>query len=119
MSLPLKLLADENIPKPLVEILRKLEIDVVWIVESLNRGISDLEVVNIANKLSRTILTRDLDFLQYSLASKANHGIIYIGEPITKDNINSIATDIKNVVSRFKLKKKVIIVKSGIMEVLY
>ena len=50
-----KLLADENIPWPLVRLLRNTGIDMVWIPETAYRGISDKEIADLANSNRRTI----------------------------------------------------------------
>jgi len=92
----LKLLANENIPKPLIKKLIKQGIDVIWIPRTEYRGIKDEEVVSLANALNRTVLTRDLDFTRKPLLSKATHGVIYIAEPVTKENLESISANIKN-----------------------
>ena len=54
-------LANENFPKPSVEILRKLGFDVLCIAE-ISPGISDTEVIEIANKENLIILTFDKDY---------------------------------------------------------
>ena len=92
-----KLLADENMPWPLVRFLRSMRLDVVWIPETSYRGISDKEVVNLANSNKRVIVTRDNDFLKISLRKKVKYGLIYIAEPIRRDNIEKIAKNIARV----------------------
>ncbi len=82
-----KLLADENIPWPLVRLLRNIGIDIVWIPETTYRGISDKEIVDLANSSGGIILTRDSDFLGMSLRRKIEYGLIYIAEPVRKDNL--------------------------------
>ncbi len=57
----LRLLADENVPRPLVHLLRSRDIDVKWVRE-IKRGISDEEVVNLSADEDRVILTLDRDF---------------------------------------------------------
>ena len=54
----LRLLADENIPKKLVTFLRQYGVDIIRSQDLGIRGVSDRELVNIANELERTILTR-------------------------------------------------------------
>jgi predicted nuclease of predicted toxin-antitoxin system len=71
----LKLLADENVPWPLVKKLTEKEVDVVWIPAANYRGLSDEEVVNTANAADRTILTRDQDFTEKPLRLKSKYGI--------------------------------------------
>jgi len=58
----LTLLADENIPKKLTLLLRGRGVDIIRLQDFGARGLGDREVVDIANRLSRAILTRDHDF---------------------------------------------------------
>ena len=88
---PSKLLADENVPWPLVKLLRSMNLDVEWIPDTRYRGISDKEVVRIANNNERIILTRDSDFLKPHLRKSVRYGIIYIAEPVRKDNLDKLA----------------------------
>jgi len=81
----LKLLADENIPRRLVALLKQHGVDVVRLQDLDVRGISDKELVDIANKLERTILTRDLDFITPSLLSLVKNGVIYVAYQFTRD----------------------------------
>ncbi len=74
----LKLLADENIPRKISIILRELGIDIIRLQDLGIRGISDRELINIANQHNKTILTRDSDFITSSLLSLAKNGVIYI-----------------------------------------
>ena len=101
----MKLLANENIPKPLIKKLSEQGIDVIWIPRTEYRGLKDEEVVSLANTLNRTILTRDLDFMRKPLLSKATYGVIYIAEPITRENLESISANIKNVIDHTKPEK--------------
>jgi len=89
-----KLLADENIPWPLVRLLRDMGIDIVWIPETAYRGVSDEEIVDLANSGGRIILTRDRDFLRMRLRRKVEYGLIYIGEPARKDNLVRLSGNI-------------------------
>jgi predicted nuclease of predicted toxin-antitoxin system len=57
----MKFLANENFPHPSIAILRENGYDVFSIYES-NRGISDEEVIDIARKEERIILTFDKDY---------------------------------------------------------
>jgi len=50
----LKVLADENIPWPLIKLLRNMGLDVAWIPETSYRGINDTEVVSLANRDERS-----------------------------------------------------------------
>lgn len=55
------LLADENIEKPIVEFLRDKGFDVFYIIEG-KLSISDEEILNIADKENRILITNDKDF---------------------------------------------------------
>lgn len=57
----MRLLADENIPLPIVEKLRKAGYEVRWIGED-SPGLSDHGVLKEAQKDSRVLLTFDKDF---------------------------------------------------------
>jgi len=62
--------------------------ELIWIPETSHRSISDYEVAILANRDERIILTRDRDFMKSSLRKRARYGVIYIGEPIRKDNVH-------------------------------
>ena len=74
----LRLLANENIPKRLVTLLRRYSADVTRLQDLGIRGISDRELVDLANRLGRAIPTRDDDFTLPSLLSLTWYGVIYI-----------------------------------------
>ena len=82
---------------------RSMGLDVVWIPETSYRGISDNEVINLANRDEKVVLTRNSDYLKPSLRKKARHGIIYIGEPIRKDTVKKLA---KNVAKALEVIKE-------------
>lgn len=44
----MSVLADENIPWPLVKGLREMGIDITWIAETMYRGATDHELINLA-----------------------------------------------------------------------
>lgn len=71
----MKLLADENVDALIVSTLR-LNFDVLFIVEN-GQGISDEEVINVAHKEERFIITGDKDFGELVIKSKkAHHGVL-------------------------------------------
>ena len=74
----LKLPADENIPRRLVLSLKRQGVDAARLQDLGIRGISDRELVGVASRLGRTLLTRDADFTAPSLLSLARHGAVYI-----------------------------------------
>ena len=86
-------LADENFPRPAVESLRKVGIDVLWIAES-NPGAPDDEVLALAVSTQRTLLTFDKDFgeLAYRRKLPAQCGIVLFRvTPQSPDEAASLA----------------------------
>jgi predicted nuclease of predicted toxin-antitoxin system len=75
----MKLLANENFPKASVNLLRENEYDITYISE-YNGGITDEEVMQIAIKENRTILTFDKDYgeLIYKHGYKPIKGVIFL-----------------------------------------
>lgn len=57
----MKILADESVDRPIVERLRESDYDVEYIAE-IEPGISDQDVLEIANKTKAILLTADKDF---------------------------------------------------------
>jgi predicted nuclease of predicted toxin-antitoxin system len=74
----IKLLADENFPIASVEILKSKKYDVLSILRS-HSGISDTEVIHLANHEERLILTFDRDFgkLIYKEGIIPSYGVFY------------------------------------------
>lgn len=72
----MRLLADEGVDKPIVDLLRASGFDIHYILET-NRGIDDEKVLQIANQEERVLLTQDKDFgeLVYRL-QKVHFGVI-------------------------------------------
>jgi len=73
-----KFLANENFPGPSFHSLKAAGIDIIWIANS-TPGISDSEVIALAVKESRTILTHDSDYgeLIFKYGHRPTGGIIY------------------------------------------
>jgi predicted nuclease of predicted toxin-antitoxin system len=57
----MKILADENIDAPIVDLLRQSQ-HLVWYVAEMSPGINDDEVLRIANQQEAVLLTADKDF---------------------------------------------------------
>lgn len=56
------IIADENIPRSIIESLRLLEVEVIYIYDEF-RGIDDFSIINLAKQKSNAIiLTEDKDF---------------------------------------------------------
>lgn len=74
-------LCDENMPGPIVEALAARGLDVVW-AAALCPGISDHEVLALAERQRRTLITLDKDFGE--LATKrapGGHGVVLLRLP--------------------------------------
>jgi predicted nuclease of predicted toxin-antitoxin system len=62
----MRLLADENFPKPIVEALRARGHDVLWARTDL-AGASDVALLDLAESEARIVLTLDKDFWQIAV----------------------------------------------------
>jgi predicted nuclease of predicted toxin-antitoxin system len=73
----LRLLADENVPGPIVRALRDAGHDVLWMRDS-GPGAADAEVMALAQREMRVLLTFDKDFgeLAFKARLSADSGII-------------------------------------------
>ena len=105
---PRKLLANENIPRSLVNMLKNMGVDIVWLGESSERGLSDTQVITRANNENRVILTRDKDFMRRALIEKVATGVIFLATPVTKDNIPKLAKTISSLLAVAKSKLTII-----------
>ena len=73
-----KFLADENIPIKAVEALRQKNIDIISILE-ISPSLSDREVLGLANRQGRVIITFDTDFGKLAFKEKLKvKGIILL-----------------------------------------
>ena len=93
-----------------------MDAELIWIPETNNRGISDYEVAILANRDKRIILTRDRDFMKSSLRKRARYGVIYIGEPIRKDNVDRLASNIIKTLKTIDERPFLVIVTSNTIE---
>ena len=86
----MRLLADENIPRLVVELLCSRGHDAIWVGEKAP-GISDQEVLSLATTEKRTLITFDTDFgeLVFRLGVGAPFGVILFRIP--PDSPSSIA----------------------------
>ena len=98
----LKFLADVNVEKDIVELLRAFGFDVLWIPD-YNCRMNDEELLNLANKEDRILVTNDKDFGEIIfLQKKVSAGIILIrvkGQNIGK-KIRSLKKLLKYYVDR-------------------
>ena len=79
----MRLLADENVPGPLVSALIEAGCDVSWI-RTIAPGISDKEVLALAIQAERILLTFDKDFGEIARAATlpARCGVILLRVPM-------------------------------------
>lgn len=75
----MRLLADENFPFPSVRFLRNAGYDVLW-VKDKHAGMSDPDVIDLANREERLLITFDSDFgeLIVRFKYKPKLGVIYL-----------------------------------------
>ena len=106
----LRLLVDENIPRKLATILKELNVDTIRLQDLDLRGISDKELINTANELRRTILTRDSDFTTPSLLSLARNGVIYISYQPSRGEISRLAKRIASIAKQLEPKSGLLVV---------
>lgn len=111
-----KFLTDENISPKTLFFLRSQGLDIKDIKEKGLSGIKDNEVLNLAKKEDRIIITCDLDFaniLRFPL--ETHSGILVIRAfPSTVENINSILkTFLKEVQDLNVIYRKLTIVEKG------
>ncbi len=86
------ILADENIPRSLVDALRREGFDVVWVCETTYRGSTDEEIIALANKLGASIITRDKGFIaQEWKAAAISTRLVLIRDIINAANSEAMA----------------------------
>ncbi|HDM27004.1 MAG TPA: hypothetical protein ENG27_01655 [Candidatus Bathyarchaeota archaeon] len=68
------ILADENVHYSLVKELRRLKVDVLPVVDTDFRGVADEELIEIADRNGRVLLTRDSDFVRMALKKENWNG---------------------------------------------
>ncbi len=106
----LRLLADENVPKSLARMLRSRGVDIVRLQGLGARGISDWEVVNLANSLGRTLLTRDRDFTLPRMVTALRNGVIYLGFQPSRGELGVVAERLALLASRVMFRGSVLVV---------
>jgi predicted nuclease of predicted toxin-antitoxin system len=86
----MRLLADENFPKPIVEALRNDGHDVLWARTDL-AGTSDVALLDLAESAARIVLTLDKDFWQIAVQRRsplAQSGVVlFRADPATPGNL--------------------------------
>ncbi len=72
--------------------------------------------MDLANSNERVVVTRDSDFLRTSLRKKVKYVLIYIAEPVRKDNVENLARNIARALEILKEKPILAIVSSTTIE---
>jgi predicted nuclease of predicted toxin-antitoxin system len=110
-------LADENVPIEAVKILKRKDIDIVSVIE-FSPGLSDREVLNLANKEDRILVTFDKDFGELVVREKAKiKGLILLRfRPKSSQQIARIMWQI--LTSQIPMENNLLIVKEHTIRVI-
>jgi predicted nuclease of predicted toxin-antitoxin system len=117
----MKFLANENIPLLSVQYLRNLGYDVRYISE-YKSGITDRQVLSIAIKEKRTIITFDRDYgeLIFKYKMRPEKGIIYLRIDEFSPDTPGIIIDNALKSNKFSLDSKLTVIdKNGIRQRIY
>jgi len=91
----MRLLADENFPKPIVEALRADGHDVLWARTDL-AGTSDIALLDLAESDARIVLTLDKDFWQIAVQRRSplerSGVVLFRVHPATPERLAPLAT---------------------------
>jgi len=89
----MRILADENFPKPIVDALRADGNDVLWARTNCT-GWKDVAILNLAESEARIVVTLDKDFWQIALQRRAplvHAGVVLFRvHPATPANLNPL-----------------------------
>lgn len=90
----MRLLADENFPKPIVETLRAEGQDVLWARTDLP-GTSDVALLDLAEAEARIVLTLDKDFWQIAVQRRSpfeqSGVVLFRVHPATPERLGPLA----------------------------
>lgn len=108
--MPINIIADENIDKAIIEHLRKLKFNIYSIFEK-SHGISDLEIIKLANKNKSIVLTEDKDFGEWIFAHHEKSASVIFLRYNYKE-LHEIKQSLENVIFKFndKLYNKFIVI---------
>jgi predicted nuclease of predicted toxin-antitoxin system len=107
----MKFLLDENIPKGIYTEMLRRGYDVVHIL-FLKRGMTDKEIVDIANREEMVIVTQDEDFIQLSMFIET--GVILIRRRFRRAEIPELVDAIEKTIA---LKGKIAILRDNYVEI--
>jgi len=105
-----RFIADENIPRETVELLKKKGVDIVTVSE-VSPGLGDEEILDLANKEKRIVITFDRDFSQLIFRQKRKtEGLILLR--FNPESPQQIAKRIQQTLAtKIKMEGSVVIVK--------
>lgn len=106
------IIIDENVPKSVYTELKKRGYDVKHII-FIKRGLKDKEIIDLANREGRIIITLDEDFVHLSKFVKTK--VILIRRRIDRKKIGSLVDILEKV---FSIEGKIIIIREDYIEVL-
>ena len=116
----LKFLADENISPSLVKTLRNKKYDVKDIKEEKLFGISDIEILKLAYKENRVIVTHDKDFanlLSYSMIKHKGVILLRFSDQSPKNVIKSFVPVLEQLKEN-KIKNALVIVSEDYVKII-
>ena len=106
------ILIDENVPKSVYTELKRRGYNVKHVI-FIKRGLKDKEIIDLANREGRIIITLDEDFVHLSRFLKTK--VILIRKKIEKRKIDSLVDTLERVLN---IEGKVIIIREDFIEVL-
>lgn len=80
------LLADEDVPRPVIEKLRGRGVDILSVDEEMKEA-TDREVFSAAQERGRTLLTYDSDYRTVAEESESHHGILLVTQRAPHDRV--------------------------------
>lgn len=98
----IKLLADESVDCRIVSNLKKEGFDTISIVKDY-RGITDLEVLNLARKFDAILITEDSDFGEWVFAHKEKNVSVIFLRYKPKD-INEISSALISIINKYGIE---------------
>jgi len=98
----IKLIADVNVEKPIVDFLKEKKYDILW-VSDYDRSLKDVELIQLANEENRILITNDTDFGELVFnQNKITTGIILIR--IKDQNVKKKLNSLKKTLLLFEQK---------------
>jgi predicted nuclease of predicted toxin-antitoxin system len=112
----MQFIADENIPRETVDLLKKNGVDIVSVID-IAPGLSDEEILDLANKKGRITITFDRDFGQLIFKQKRKtKGLILLR--LIPESPQQIAKRIQQALAtKIKMEDSVVIVKKDTIRV--